>query len=132
MGMHNELLSAFSVGLVIMSTVLSYYCVRFQYLRASGAALSGGEIDISSMVWGILCLVIGINIQSILYILWDFDVIQKNTQYKLSILPRTSLFVGLCFFFRALEVAKDRRFHLVFLTVVIMTMVSIYIVGVLR
>lgn len=129
--MHNELLSAFSFGLVIISTVLSYYCVRFQILRTNFDGNPDVDIDISAMVWGILFLVIGINIQSWLYLLWDFDVINKATQYKLSILPRSSLFIGLCFFFRALEVARDEKFRFIFLSAVIMTMIIIYVIGVL-
>ena len=129
--MNNELLTAFSVALLGISAIAAYYCVRFQIFRAQYPAKREDEIDISSLVWGMLFFIIGIFMQSFLYLLWDFEVIYKSIQYKLSVLPRASFLAGICLFFLSMEFARDKMFRLVCVSSAILVVALIYVLRVI-
>jgi hypothetical protein len=95
--MSNELLVALSIGLLPISALNLWHAIRYQYYRRND------EDEISSFVWGLLCWQIAIFMSCVLYLLWDFDIIYKSTQYKLSVMPRCFFLIGSIFFYQGLN-----------------------------
>lgn len=101
--MSSELLVALSIGLLPISALNLWHALRYQYIRGNQ------QDEISSFVWGLLCWQIAIFMSCVLYLLWDFDIIYKSTQYKLSVMPRCFFLIGSIFFYNGLNKNIDDR-----------------------
>lgn len=98
--MSNELLVALSIGLLPISAVNLYQAGRYQYYRNRDKDQSS---ELGSFVWGLFFWQIAIFMSCVLYLLWDFDIIYKSTQYKLSVMPRCFFLIGSIFFYQGLN-----------------------------
>lgn len=96
--MNNEMLVALSIALLPISALNLYQAVRYQYYRRNT-----DTPEIASFVWGLFFWQIAIFMSCILYLLWDFDVIYKSTQYALSVMPRCLFLIGSVFFYVGLN-----------------------------
>lgn len=95
-----DILAALNAALLPMSAIFLWFFIEYQY-RSRGDDQSD---PVNIFGWSLFCLCVGMFFSSVLYFLWDFDVIYKSTQYKLSVIPRGFFVAGLTLGFHALQV----------------------------
>ena len=94
-----DMLAALNAALIPMSMIFMGHFALYQYSRRKEEQAT----SLSIFGWSIFCLSVAIFVSSVLYLLWDYDVIYKSTQYKLSVIPRCFYILGLALAFHALE-----------------------------
>lgn len=95
-----DVLAALNAALIPMAGIFLLVFTEYQWKSRNdkqGTALS-------RFGWSLFCISLGVFFSSVLYFLWDFDIIYKSTQYKLSIIPRGFFIAGLAIGFHALEI----------------------------
>lgn len=118
--MSNELLMALSVGLLPISAVNLWQAARYHYYRRHDS-----KNELNDFVSGLLFWQIAIFISCILYLLWDFDVITKAMQYKLSLMPRCFFLIGSLFFYKGLNLGGNSQdYHLIVVTILLVIMLA--------
>lgn len=116
--MSNELLMSLSVGLLPISALNLWQAARYQYYRRRDTSN-----EVNDFVWGLLFWQVAIFVSCVLYLLWDFDVITKSVQYKLSVMPRCFFLIGSIFFYKGLNLGGEEDHHLVTVTVLLVIMI---------
>lgn len=101
-----EILGSQSAGALILSAVFVWYFVRYQYHRLDQPQ----NTALSMFGWAMLCMSLYTFGNSVLFFLWDFDLISKTTQYKLSVAPRMFGIAGLVMSLFALQVPNRKMF----------------------
>lgn len=94
-----DLLAALNSALIPMSAIFFWYFIDYQWKSRNNHK----DTPIAIFGWSLFCMSVGMFFSALLYFLWDFDLIYKSTQYKLSVIPRSFFVVGLALGFRALE-----------------------------
>lgn len=118
--MSNDLLVALSIGLLPISLLNLWQAFQYQLQSRRQP-----NTEISEFVWGLLFWQIAIFMSCVLYLLWDFDLIYKSTQYKLSVMPRSFFLIGSIFFYHGLNKnMQDRSLAVAMIILIIMVVFS--------
>lgn len=117
--MNNEMLVALSVALLPISALNLWRAIRYQYYRNSST-------EINDFVWGLLFWQIAIFMSCVLYLLWDFDIIYKSTQYKLSVMPRCFFLIGSLFFYKGLSNQNEENTRYMIMAMIIMVLMFVF------
>lgn len=94
-----DILASMNIALLPLSVIYVLCFARLQYNRRNELQSS----PLSLFAWSMFCMAAGILASSTFFLLWDFDVITKGTQYRLSVLPRMFFIAGLILSFHALD-----------------------------
>jgi len=110
-----EVLASMNIALMPLSIIYVLCFTRLQYNRRH--ELQGTPLSL--FAWSMFCMSCGILFSSTFFLLWDYDVITKATQYKLSILPRMFFITGLVLSFHALDLKWKTTFCMAALTLAV-------------
>lgn len=101
----HDMLAALNAALLPLSFGYVYNFVLYQYSRRGESQTTA----LSIFSWSLFCISIGVFISSILYFLFDFDLIYRSTQQKLGVLPRSFFVIAMVLAYKSLDFAhKDK------------------------
>lgn len=124
--MNNEMLVALSIGLLPISAMILYQSAYYQSRKNKDI-----DENTATFAWGIFLWAFGIFTTCVFYLSWDFDLISKATQYKLSVIPRCSFLVGSVFFYNGLNNRTGQVNNLFAAFIILLTIMvfSVKVVG---
>jgi hypothetical protein len=123
--MNNDMLVASSIGLLPISAMILFQAAQYQFSKNKKI-----DENTATFAWGIFLWSFGIFSSCIFYLLWDFDIITKAVQYKLSVIPRFTFLIGSIFFYNGLNRQSNDN-HLFAFFVILLTFItfSVKVIG---
>lgn len=98
----HDILAAFSVATLPLALFNVLFVIKMRLRKYDDDTRELSEFRI-----GMLCACIAFLVANTLYLLWDFDLIQKHIQTNLSVISRVFVFASVVLFFRTLSLKME-------------------------